>query len=152
MKYKTITIRFEAEWYTEEIHEARRIRRKLERKWRESGLEVDFQMYSIQRQAVTRLVHATKTEYYCTNIQTNTKDSKLLFRTVDTLLHRSGEPALPACDSPSYLANIFQDLFLERVALIHQRIQATLTDLDLGALPWGPDELPAACLLSTENS
>ena len=52
------------------------------------------------------------------------------------------------CDSPSYLANIFQDFFLERVALIHQGIQATLTDLDLGVLPWRPEELPAACSLT----
>ena len=148
VKSKTITIRSEAEWYTEEIHKARRIRRKLERKWRKTGLEVDFQIYSNQRQAVTRLLHAIKTDYYCAKIQSNAKDSKLLFRTVDTLLHRSGEPALPACDSQSYLANIFQDFFLERVALIHQGIQATLTDLDLGALPWGPEELPAACSLT----
>ena len=148
VKSKTITIRSEAEWYTEDIHEARRIRRKLERKWRKTGLEVDFQIYGNQRQAVTRFLHATETDYYCANIQTNAKDSKLLFRTVDTLLQRSGEPALPACDSPSYLANTFQDFFLERVALIHQGIQATLTDLDLGALPWGPEELPAACSLT----
>ena len=33
VKSKTITTISEAEWYTEEIHEARRIRRKLERKW-----------------------------------------------------------------------------------------------------------------------
>ena len=65
-------------------------------------------------------MHAIKTDYYCAKIQSNAKDSKLLFRTVDTLLHRSGEPALPACDSPSYIANIFQDFFLERVALIHR--------------------------------
>ena len=82
-------------------------------------------------------------------IQSNAKDSKLLFRTVDTLFHRSGEPALPACDSPSYIGNIFHDIiFLVRVALIHQGIQATLTDLDLGALPWGPEELPADCSLT----
>ena len=92
VKSKAITIRSEAVWYTEEIHEARRIRRKLERKWRKSGLEVDFQIYTSQRQAVTRLVHKTKTDYYCADIQTNAKDSKLLFKTVDTLLHKSGEP------------------------------------------------------------
>ena len=91
VKSKNNTIRSEAVWYTEEIHEARRIRRKMERKWRKSGLEVDFQIYSSQRQAVTRRVHATKTDYYyCANIQTNDKDAKLLFRTVDTLIHRSG--------------------------------------------------------------
>ena len=146
---KTITIRSEAVWYTEEIHEARRIRRKLERKWRKTGLEVDFQIYSNQRQAVTRRVHATKTDYYCADIQTNAKDAKLLFKMVDTLLHRSGEPALSACDSPSCLANTFHDFFLEMVGLIHQGIQATLTDLDLGALPWGPEQLPAACSLTS---
>ena len=149
VKSKAITIRSEAVWYTEEIHEARRIRRKLERKWRKSGLEVDFQIYTSQRQAVTRLVHETKTDYYCADIQTNAKDSKLLFKTVDTLLHKSGEPPLPACDSPSHLANTFQDYFLERVALIHQGIQATLTDLNLAASLWGPEELPAACSLTS---
>ena len=64
VKYKTFTIRSDAVWYTEETHEARRIRWKLERKWRLSGSEVDFQIYSSQRQAVTTLVHETKTDYY----------------------------------------------------------------------------------------
>ena len=58
---KTITIRSEAEWYTEEIHKARRIRRKLERKWRKTGLEVDFQIYSNQRQEGRRKVSASQT-------------------------------------------------------------------------------------------
>ena len=53
------------------------------------------------------------------------------------------------CDSPSCLANTFQHFFLERVGLIHQGIQATLTYLDLGALTWGPEELPAACSLTS---
>ena len=64
VKYKTITIRSEAVWYSEDIHEARRIRRKLEleRKWRKNGLEVDLQIYCSKRQTSTRLVHATNTD------------------------------------------------------------------------------------------
>ena len=78
-----------------------------------------------------------------------TKYPKLLFRTVDTLLHKSGEPPLPARDSPSYLVSTFQDFFLERVVLIHCEIHATLTYLDLGASLWGPEELPGACSLTS---
>ena len=33
--------------------------------------------------------------------------------------------------------------------LIYQEIQATLTDLDLGASLWGPEELPVACPLTS---
>ena len=35
------------------------------------------------------------------------------------------------------------------VPLIYQGIQATLTDLDLGASLWGPEELPVACPLTS---
>ena len=46
MKRRIITFRPSAPWYTDEIREERKKRRRLERCWRSSLLSIDRQMYA----------------------------------------------------------------------------------------------------------
>jgi hypothetical protein len=45
LRTKIITIRPTCPWYTEELHEAKHLRRKLERKWRVTRLTIDHDIY-----------------------------------------------------------------------------------------------------------
>ena len=45
LRTKTITLRPTYPWFTEELHAAKHTRRKLERKWRNSGLVIDHEIY-----------------------------------------------------------------------------------------------------------
>ena len=146
-KMKTVTVRPEAVWFDDDIHETRMIRRQLERRWRQSGLQVHYQIYCDQCQAVTRLVHAAKIAFYSCRIQNDAGSSNLLFKTVDTLLHRSGESVLSSTDPPSALANNFQNFFLEKVSTIHHGLQSTSGNPGSDAPSWGPKELPSTCFM-----
>ena len=149
MKTRTVVVRSDSVWVQHHVHDARRTRRKLERQWPQPGLLVDYQIYCSQYQAVTRAVYAAKIEYYRSEVQRNAKDSKLLFKMVDDLLHRSGVSPLPTGDLPLVLADRFQDFFMEKVTLMQQRLQAISVGADSNEPHWGPGDLPAGCSLTS---
>ena len=83
-KRKTITVRPSAPWYNSKIDEEKRKRRKLERRWRKSRLEIDRQLYKDQCKLVNSLIKSEKENYYSTIISENKGNQKVLFKTVDT--------------------------------------------------------------------
>ena len=85
----TIVIRPNSPWYNEEIATQKRKRRRLERKWRSTGLEIDRVNYMEQCNVVNDMLYKAKEQHYSAVIQENAHDCKLLFRTVDKLLQRS---------------------------------------------------------------
>ena len=60
LKTKTIVARPAVLRYNEEIDKARRLHRKAERKWRETKLDTDFQLFKRRRNHVTYLLNQAK--------------------------------------------------------------------------------------------
>ena len=87
-------------WYTEEIMEARRLRRKLERKWRKSHLDQDRSCYLDQVNLVNDMITRAKTSFF--RVKISEANSKDLFGTVNNLLNISVK-SLPVHDSASEL-------------------------------------------------
>ena len=67
-------------WYTEELREAKRLRRKLERIWRNGNQESDRQNYRQQCSIVATVLHQTKSSYYSSKVEHCKKDNKALFK------------------------------------------------------------------------
>ena len=63
LRTRTVKAPTNSPWFNEEICTARRIRRKLERKWRCSKLEVYRQNYCVQRRIVTDCIVRAKITY-----------------------------------------------------------------------------------------
>ena len=63
-KRRIITLRPLSPWYNEEIGQEKRNRRKLERRWRASGLCIDRQLYVKQCETVNAMIKNAKTTYY----------------------------------------------------------------------------------------
>ena len=61
---KTIVERPRVPWFNDEIREAKRQRRKAERKWRASNLELDLVAFRAKRNAVTWLMNNARKEFY----------------------------------------------------------------------------------------
>ncbi len=123
LKIKTITIRPSAEWYTEEIDEAKRVRRRLEKRSRRTGLYVDSQQYESQCYHINNLLVTTKEKFYCDKIQDNPGDHKALFQVTNKLLNRQVEQQLPAHDSLPELAEKFADFFVDKIEKIKSNLQ-----------------------------
>ena len=70
-KSKVITIRPAAPWYSEEIAECKKLRRKLERHWRKTKCPDDYDAYAVQCRRMQLLLSSSKADYYVTVIDQN---------------------------------------------------------------------------------
>ena len=112
---RTRSLRPRFPWYNEEINDARRIRRKLERKWRKTKSEENHSAYLDQCHSVNKLIHTAKETYYKHELESS--DNKNMYVILNNLLHNNVK-SLPACDSVSDLCNSFAQFFNNKVAKI----------------------------------
>ena len=108
-------------WYNQMIHEARRLRRRSENKWRKSRLEVDKQIFLEKKAEVDRLINQAKSE--CFKNQLFSADSKKQFNVLSTLLNYSSK-ILPTTDCFVDLANRFASFFTEKVKKIRNNLDS----------------------------
>ena len=116
LKTRFVTSRPSAPWYSEETAAEKRKRRKLERHWRKSGTEADKLQYAdqcsrirmllksskmsyYQCSRICMLLKSSKMSYYASLINENKSDSKVLFNTIDRMLHRTSQNHFPSCAS-----------------------------------------------------
>ena len=116
------TLRPSAPWYNEEIGKAKRHRRRLERRWRASRLCIDKEIYIKQCQIVNDMIKEAKTTYYSSAISNNKYNQKVLFDTVDKLLHRKPEKYYPTTSSKTELVNNFGDFFSNKIAVLRSEL------------------------------
>ncbi|XP_072046572.1 uncharacterized protein [Amphiura filiformis] len=138
-KRSTRSTRLHQPWYNNSIHEARRVRRKHERKWRKSRLEVDHQLYVVQREQVNSLICVAKQEYYKNELAQ--ADTKTVFKKVNTLLNRSTK-ALPAHESSQDLSNN------EKVSNIYKCLENDVVELCNETFTNVDPERSASCSLT----
>ena len=91
LKRRLITIRPSSPWYNEKIGKEKRKRRKPESRWRTSGLCIDRQLNVKQCEVAKTMIENAKTTYYTSIISDNAHNQKVLFKTVNKLLHRKPE-------------------------------------------------------------
>ena len=127
VKRRIITLCPSALWYTEEIREEKKKRRRLERRWRSSWFCIDRQMYAEQCQLVLK---RAKSSYYSSIISDNTSNQKILFNTIDNLLHRRPEKRYPTASSTAELANNFAEFFHNKIVNIQNALSSQLSISD----------------------
>ena len=106
LKTRIVTVRPPASWYNENIMTEKRKRRKLERRWRRTGLAEDRVSFIDQ----------------CRVVAENQSDPKHLFATFDKLLHRKSKAKLPHSEDHESLANDFADFFTDKITAIREEL------------------------------
>lgn len=145
VKERTVTIRPDTAWYTDDIRDLKRERKALERRWRKTGLEVHRQAYCAKRQQVNAMLQAAKEDHYSRMVSDNSQNSKALFKVIDKLMHRDRQTPLPSCDSHEQLATDFSEFFTDKIQTIRVSLgndTDTPVETDDTATP------PAECNLS----
>ena len=126
LKQRTVTIRPSNPWYSPEIDEAKKRRKQLERKWRNSKLEIDRQLFKSQRLVITNMINQAKAEYYENQIL-QCKGQKEVFKVVENLLHQKGNAKLPSHTCQKELAQRFNDYFFTKISKIRQDLDVIPT-------------------------
>ena len=121
-KTRSVVVKPSSPWMTEEIHAAKCLKRRLERKWRRTKSDYDRKAYTKQRQVVARMIEHSKTEYYSQCVSECVGNQKRLFTITDRLMHRKKEPVLPdtTCDLP--LAQKFSQFYSDKIIKIREDI------------------------------
>jgi len=119
---KTISIRPKVPWFNDEILTAKREKRKAERKWRATRLEIHKQIFQAARNKFTYKIKISKAEFYKAQVEECENDQKKLFTVVDQLLHQKQAPALPSHSSAEKLASTFSEYFVSKIEKIRTDI------------------------------
>ena len=119
---KTVTVRSTAPWFTDELRQVKQEKRRAERKYMKSHLEVDKQIYKEHCKSYKKLLDEAKKDHHKSSIlESSTRD---LFRTVNTLSNPNSERSLPSHDSEEELAERFADYFEQKINTIRSDIDS----------------------------
>jgi hypothetical protein len=103
------------------IHEKTR-KRKLEKKWRRSRKQSDYENYKEQRNKYNNLLNELKRKNLSTLIAQNRGNSRNMFRVLNHALHRKPKPVLPPCKNDTELANNFIEFFEQKIDKIRTKL------------------------------
>ena len=95
MKTRSISLRPSVPWLPDAIFDAKRKRRRLERHWRKTKLDIDRHAFTKQRRIVSDMLTSARSDYFLTKISECGNDQKALFKIIDTLMNRRSKPKLP---------------------------------------------------------
>ena len=117
--------------FTHEIKSAKQERRRLEKRWRSSKLEIDRQLYCTQKQHVISLLRKSKRDYYHQTIDDCGNDSKKIFRVANLLLNRKQSTPLPTNACSKSLALLFSQFFVSKIDSIRSGLCTDVVPLPL---------------------
>ena len=132
LQKRKVTIRPDNPWNTDEVRSARRLCRKLERRFRITKLAIDKEILLKSRDDLRLLIECTKVTYLNNKISESMAKKKSLFNIVDSFLLKTRGLQLPRHKSLPDLLEVFGRHFVSKIA----DIRATL---DASEHHWIPD-------------
>ena len=119
---KTIPARPLVPWFNDDIKEARKQRRKAERRWRRTGLEADLRVYKATKNNTNSLMNEARKVFFKGFIEDNSTDQKKLFSATKRLLGRENEIEYPKFNDRAVLADKFSDYFVQKIDIIQTKL------------------------------
>ena len=138
---RTIVQRPRVPWFSQEIREAKRQRRKAEKRWRKSRLESDLAAFKAKRNFTTRLMNKARREFYSNFMDENGGDQKKLFRASQRLFYGTVDDGLPPNVDSRTFSNDLGKYFVQKIDTIRTQLD---TDQQTDSLP--EDDTPFAVL------
>lgn len=118
LKTKTETVRRQVPWYSDEIREAKRERKRAERRWRSTGTAADLDSFKRHKICVTHLLKAFHAEF----VDQNADHQGKLFRAVKDLLMEKNTPTFSDYADKSALANDLGRRFVQKVTRLRDEL------------------------------
>ena len=119
---RSVTLRPNATWFTEEIKAAKTKRRKLERRWRAHNTEANHHLYTEHCRVVNDLIRCAKENHFAAIIESNQGDQKILFQAVNNLLYRKPIIRYPSLGSDIAIAEKFNSFFIDKIRRIRDSL------------------------------
>lgn len=137
-------------WITPAILQAKRVKRQLERLWRKYKSPLFKSKLRRQINLYNRLITSAKHQYFKQVVDASQGNSKKLWDTLRTILHKSQSTSLPDSSSYQDLANAFADFFSEKIQKIHNTFSDNSHPTDISP-PYTPPEFNNFSSVSTDE-
>ena len=138
-KSKKVVDRPPQPWFNSEIAEAKRRRSQLERWWKSSRLPSDRQKFREQCKSVRKLISLAKSTYLTNVVMQNSSNPRLLWKSLNALLHREKSTVTPSSTPLSSLPDLFCQFFLNKISAIRLKFQnVSLAGFSLPQCPPSP--------------
>ena len=124
LKTKTVKVRTKVPWYSNDIAEAKRQRRKAERTWRRIGSPEDLARFKKKKNHVTYIFNKARKKFDTEFFEDNDGDQKKLLKATNALLQPKDDLYFPDHLHNTSLANDIGFFF-------HNKIENILRELDL---------------------
>ena len=144
-----VTERTSSPWFglvTEDLPEAKLIRRQAERKWRNTNLTVFKDLYKKAKHHVTKVVLKANKLYYNSKIS-SAKCSEELYKITNNILARTKQVHLPTMYHLSSLPEMFSNYFSDMIIIIINELDSHT----ISALPAQTDSLSGITLSTFEH-
>ena len=111
-------------WYSDikdQVIEAKKQRRRAEKKWVKTGLTVFHQMYTSAKKLVTDIISKAKTSYFTAKIE-NSSNSKELYNVCGIMSGKEKSSPLPTTHSLEQLPQVFCDFFVKKISDVRSEL------------------------------
>ena len=108
-------------------------KRKSERRWRQTKLEVHHQIFLSECKRLGLILNKTKQAFFSSKIQDCGNNLKSLFKITNSLLDKKQQCPLSTASSDTVLAETFSKYFIEKVTTIRDTLKLK-TDVDQSPL------------------
>ncbi len=119
---KNVVIRPPTPWTYDDIKEDKATRRKLERRWRHTGLQIDRDRLREFQNSYNNKLNEFRNRQYAEMIEKNKDDPTTLFKVINKSLHRNQSSPLPTGLTNEQLAEKFSQFFTEKIDKIRTSI------------------------------
>lgn len=135
-KTKTVTVRPQVPWYSEEIREAKRARRHAERRWKTTRSVAHLVLFKQHKNHVTHLLKEAKTAFLMDFISKNSDNQRKLFRAVKNLLVEKNLLCFSDYTDKSVLANDMGKYFVQKISRLREELDQGYVPNDQGCHGW----------------
>ena len=119
-------------WYSTEIAEAKKMRKRLERRWRRTNDAADRDQFKAQRQRVLHMINDAKSKYYQDRLS-SCENQRELFRIGESLLHSKSKTKRPTHSDSLELAEKFSDYFITKIRNIRADLDTSVSTQSISA-------------------
>lgn len=114
-----------APWFDTQYRLARCERRRAEKQWKRTRLDIDHSIFVHLRKHCNELADQKKIEFFRSTFVKYSHSQKSLYNFVDTFLDKSQELTLPPADCLQETVNSFNTFFTEKIDKIRSSFQTT---------------------------
>ena len=131
---RTIITRPGVPWFSDEIRQAKRLRRRAERKWRSSGLDDDLRAFKFVKNRTTYIMNRVRCEFYREFVGKNSSDQRKLFSAIKELLNRDSDTPFPPNSNKLALANDLGAYFVKKITDIRADLDSVASPVSTSSL------------------